>query len=59
MTDLSDLIQAKLQEFEELHGRPPDSEEAKAVGFEAFLALSKQNDELGRFFDKEPSWLDA
>jgi hypothetical protein len=40
---LTDVIREKMQEFILTHGRTPNSEEAKRVGEEAFLALSAED----------------
>ena len=40
MTDLADVIREAIEQFEETHGREPDTHEAKVIGTEAFLTLT-------------------
>ena len=60
MIDLADVIREKLLEFRETHGRPPNSEEAKRVGEEAFFALRAEHvSEIGEQMSAEVEWIEA
>jgi hypothetical protein len=60
VSDLTDVIREKMQEFILTHGRAPNSEEAKRVGEEAFHALSAEDVlEAGEQMSGEVEWIEA